>query len=490
MKRKIYLMFTFLMVFSVLNVFPLQLVKAEPKTIFVPDDYPTISAAVGNATDDDTVFVRNGTYNEPALQIDKSITLTGENKNGTVIIFHSNGYSRVFYFKGVRIPLPFWENILNITATNVKLSGFTIKCAGEGGTIFLTGDGLELTNNDVEWLISGSGNRMEIVNNTFRGDVWLTGSNLTIAQNAVGEIINCQGSYNIIAANTIGTVVKGEDDPYYPRFCISAGSDCIVVGNNITTGTVGGLNINGNDSLATKNNLTASIWVNGSDDTVSANAVTDGGLIVTGNNNNFYGNTVSGYNHNNQQYYFGPNMYGLYTYQSTPDLLTLGTCYADVLNGAPALNAVNNTFCQNNFVGNTQVRLWGGVSGPNFWENGGFGNFWSTYNGTDADDDGIGDTPYNLEVLNYDYQLLNDTGIQDLNPLMAPFNGTVSVKLPDWATPALSAFVPLEMLHEPKTIPPHNSNSISVGILAVALCALVAVFGLSLIYLRKRHAPG
>ncbi len=36
------------------------------------------------------------------------------------------------------------------------------------------------------------------------------------------------------------------------------------------------------------------------------------------------------------------------------------------------------------------------------WDHGGQGNFWSDYNGTDANHDGIGDTPYTIDVLNQD----------------------------------------------------------------------------------------
>ena len=45
-----------------LTVFAL---KVTSKTIVVPDDYPTIQEAVGNATAGDTVYVRNGVYEMP-----------------------------------------------------------------------------------------------------------------------------------------------------------------------------------------------------------------------------------------------------------------------------------------------------------------------------------------------------------------------------------------------------------------------------------------
>jgi pectin methylesterase-like acyl-CoA thioesterase len=64
-------------------------VKAEPKTITVPDDYPTIQAAVGNASDGDTVYVKNGIYrgqdSNVWLTIDKSISLVGEDNQQAII---------------------------------------------------------------------------------------------------------------------------------------------------------------------------------------------------------------------------------------------------------------------------------------------------------------------------------------------------------------------------------------------------------------------
>lgn len=71
----------------VVLVVGLHSVKASPKTIVVPDDYPTIEAAIENATDGDTIFVKKGIYEENPLQINKTLSLIGEGADFTKISF-------------------------------------------------------------------------------------------------------------------------------------------------------------------------------------------------------------------------------------------------------------------------------------------------------------------------------------------------------------------------------------------------------------------
>ncbi len=84
-----------------------DLVSALPQTLTVPDDYPTINAALQNATDGDTIFVKAGAYNE-RLVIDKAVTLLGEDKESTII----NGTNR--------------GTVLLVKHDNVTISGFTV----------------------------------------------------------------------------------------------------------------------------------------------------------------------------------------------------------------------------------------------------------------------------------------------------------------------------------------------------------------------------
>ena len=86
--------------------------------------------------------------------------------------------------------------------------------------------------------------------------------------------------------------------------------------------------------------------------------------------------------------------------------------------------ATNNLFYHNNFVNNYMNLMYNWnpeMSNINYWDNGTVGNYWSDYNGTDADGDGIGDTPHSICYKNVDRY-----------PLMLPFNiESNNTELPD-----------------------------------------------------------
>jgi nitrous oxidase accessory protein len=81
------------------------------------DEYPTINAALQNATDGDTILIRVGTYNE-TITITKAITLKGEDTNRTIIngnmsgtaiqILHDNVTGLTVNYGSVNTPMTYW----------------------------------------------------------------------------------------------------------------------------------------------------------------------------------------------------------------------------------------------------------------------------------------------------------------------------------------------------------------------------------------------
>ncbi|UCE37257.1 MAG: right-handed parallel beta-helix repeat-containing protein [Thermoplasmata archaeon] len=80
-------------------------------TIYVPTNYPTIQEAINAAIDGDTVYVYSGAYFENVI-VDKTINLTGENKDNTTI-------------EGV-------GDVIHVAANWVNVSGFTVKNGSTG----------------------------------------------------------------------------------------------------------------------------------------------------------------------------------------------------------------------------------------------------------------------------------------------------------------------------------------------------------------------
>ena len=87
-------------------------VTSSSATIYVPDDYPTIQAAVDAASAGDTIIVRDGTYIEN-IEVDKSLTIQSENgPDSTIVQAEDSG-----------------DNVFSVTADYVEISGFTVEAA-------------------------------------------------------------------------------------------------------------------------------------------------------------------------------------------------------------------------------------------------------------------------------------------------------------------------------------------------------------------------
>jgi nitrous oxidase accessory protein NosD len=222
---------------------------------------------------------------------------------------------------------------------------------------------------------------------------------------------------------------------------------------------IGGIYVSSDGTIVTRNFVDHSnigVKVGGSDNIIYANKVTNNGIGLgadsriynywkgsatdSGESNIFYANHVAN------------NGVG-----------------ADI-NPYPENNVTANLY-HNNFIGNAhQVAAVQEVPyGSDSFDNGKEGNYWSDYTGTDADGDGIGDTPYVI-----------DDKRQDRYPLMAPFDiDSVNVELPDWASP----------LQSPSPSPSLEPDSTSAPFTAliVALVVIITVEGIGLLISFKKR---
>lgn len=177
-------------------------VKAESKTIVVPDDYPALSTAIGNATTGDTIIVKKGTYEEQTLEIGKTISLIGEDVTNTVLNLHPPYNETMILTHSVFT----YSNAITVNANDVRISNLTIVIVAPGGYISATGDRVQITGNNIitgsETGISVSGSYCNITDNESGGYISLSGSSNVVARNSAYKIV-LTGNSNMVINNTV-----------------------------------------------------------------------------------------------------------------------------------------------------------------------------------------------------------------------------------------------------------------------------------------------
>ena len=169
-----HLVFCVCMAFVLLGAFA-GVSVASARMIYVPDDYTTIQGAVDNATDGDTIIVKDGSFHEN-IKVDKPLTLRSENGSKNCIIQAAT-----------------YDDAFHVTADYVNIYGFII----EGGTYGIHLDNAKncnIANNN----ISNNGNEgihlEDSSNNIIMGN--------SISDNDYG-IYLWRSSNNVIIGNSI-----------------------------------------------------------------------------------------------------------------------------------------------------------------------------------------------------------------------------------------------------------------------------------------------
>jgi nitrous oxidase accessory protein len=372
-------------------------VMAEGRTIVVPDDFPNIASAVGNATNGDTIFVRSGRYEGPinkTIVIDKSISIIGEDvENTTIELYPAYNVSRILTAEFLSC-----SDAITITANDCRLLNLTFIIA-PGGKISVTGNQTQRVGNNItRGYLSG---------------IRVQGSYCRITDNYVSGSIDFSGFYSCIARNSLR-----DSFDYSISICGSSNvvkeNDCQDLSlSNSTNNVFSGNKLWGGDSLG---------W--------------SGIDLLWSNNNLFYKNELSGFDSGFRFWFSSENIVTANTIANSFRSIHLGASY-------------DNRIYLNNFIEHDRGSpyVWDDYADQSYrnqfpdiapaitiWDNGSLGNYWENYSGTDVNGDGIGDSPYILrsDPKRGDLDLIYG---KDIFPLMSPVNiDSVAVPLPDWAS--------------------------------------------------------
>jgi len=384
--------------------------KANPLVIYVDGNnitgpwdgtpehpYQNITSGLTYASQGDTIFVYNGTYYEHLI-ITKPVSLQGQNKHGTIIDGNQTG------------------DVIEITANNVNITEFTIQnsgsTSGESGIDVYGSSGNNINHNIIKDNYNGiflyDSNSNTLTNNSISNNYYgisLSASNTnTITENnassntdtgiRISDSSNDTVLGNSVSKNDIGIVLvassnntfTGNDislNNYYGIYLFSSANN-IFSGNNVSSNKDFGIWL----SQSTKNLVADNIFSNDKF-----------GIYVTNSTNNtFTKNSV----YTNIQH-------GIRLDYSTDTLISGNDILKNWIYGILIYYSSNNTIFHNNFINNTGSLT--NINSTNSLDNGIEGNYWSDYNGTDEDQNGIGNSSYIIDENN-----------QDNHPLMGIFS--------------------------------------------------------------------
>jgi parallel beta-helix repeat protein len=336
-----------------------------PTTLYVgggPGNYSKIQWAIDNASDGDTVFVFNGTYYENVI-VNKTINLTGENRDTTVIYGMGSIKANLVNITGFTVSksgsagLHLDDNYITIFGNNISSNlDDGIYITGRGNTIF---DNI-ISNNSIGISLSDSRENV-IMNNRFSDWISLDHSikNEISGNDFENASIHLQNSEENKIINNIfleGFIVGYE-----------SGKN-IIIGNNITNSSGIYLNLDlGMNEIIQNNivNCTRGIYLdlfpfsgtpgpcNITNNIISSNS-DDGIYIAWTGGNNIINNHIA-----------SNNGTGIYLYWSSVNNIKGNQIIYNQGSGIGLSSSGSNNITENNVSYNLYSGIAGGIVGGN-----------------------------------------------------------------------------------------------------------------------------
>jgi nitrous oxidase accessory protein len=393
---------------------------ARAATLRVPQDYPTIQAAINAAHTGDTIQVDGDTYPENVI-VNATVTIIGEDATTTIVDGGEN------------------DMVFNIQADNVELHNLTICNGGRrysGVTIYDPYDALTIRNT-------------RIIDNAV--GVVISGDSITSVDDVTIEdsiFINNQ-MYGIDAKYSSTTIIRNNqisDSAYGVELSDSSSSHVI---NNTIFDTSYGIYVpySNNNNIST-NTLTSNSWniylTYSNSNIIGNNDVSDGSVgiqIMRSQGNTVLNNTASSSSYGIYLGYCGANTvsgntaslndWGIDLYNTTASTIKENTIKDNTWGFYVVENSKGNYFYHNNIINNVKQAFQDLTSGQNTWRTPTTpyeGNYWSDYKGEDTDGDGTGDT------------YLPWQGV-DWHPLMTPWGPYSDIAIISVTTSTAKAYV-------------------------------------------------
>ncbi|MBN1358114.1 right-handed parallel beta-helix repeat-containing protein [Candidatus Bathyarchaeota archaeon] len=333
-----------------------------------------------------------------------------------------------------------------------SVTGTSNIVSGDNATYTFTGNitgYITVERNNI--VIDGAGYTLEGAGDQDDTGIFLSGMTNVTVRNT--RIVNFEVGVWIFAYSSNNTVTENTFVANDFPLSISV-SSYNTVSENVLTDNNNGIwldtaigygNVSSNYNLISGNNITLSFWdaialANGASNNtiIGNNAVNNQYGITIGNlcndnivSGNFVDMTESGWGirieyHGYRNIISGNNIrnsgYGFYFFRASYNNISENNV-VDSTYGVYFFESPDNKFWHNNFIENTQqVDI--DLDSANVWDDGypSGGNYWSDYSGSDANGDGIGDTPYIIDANNTDnYPLMTALGV----PVEKSFNVTV-----------------------------------------------------------------
>jgi nitrous oxidase accessory protein len=346
MKKFVAIIVVFIIAVSAV-LYIVHLGSVGSKTLVVPDDYPTIQAAIDSANSGDTIFVKKGIYNESLNIESKSLSLIGEDSKNTIIVGRVSRWGM--------------PPVISLYTFDTLITGFTIR------------------NNNI------TTDRVPI------GGIYLeSATKCSIRGN---NIIN--NEYGVYADDSNNIVISGNNITGNPKYGVGfySSNNNRVSENNISRNGSGVYSFEGENNIIDANNI--------------ENNEGDGIWIRLANSFQVYGNNIVEHKENSG-IRLSVNTTNFMVCDNNLENNRFGvSCYWHDAGGQAHSAGNFNKVYHNDFLNNSQQVSTVSESIQS-WDNGKEGNYWSDYNGTDNNGDGIGDTPYVIDDNNRDnYPLMN-----------------------------------------------------------------------------------